>query len=65
MSMIKIIERELNKKAKIDFYQFQPGDVKESFADIEHSKNLLGYYPLTPISKGIPAFIKWYKSFYV
>lgn len=64
MDMIACIERELGKKAKIQFKDIQPGDVKKTYADIEHSKNHLNYNPETTIEEGIPKFIKWYKSYH-
>jgi len=64
MDMIALIENELDKKAIIDFRPMQPGDVKESFADIIHSQNNLGFNPTTSIEKGIPKLIKWYKKYY-
>ena len=62
MYMISLIEKELNKKAIIDFQPMQKGDVKESFADIKYSKKMLSFLPNTPINKGIPLFINWYKN---
>ena len=64
MDMISIIEKELGKKAIINFQPMQPGDVKKSFADIEKSKELLSYEPYTSISSGIPKVIEWYRSYY-
>ena len=43
MDMIAVIEKYVNKKAKIRYLGMQPGDVKKTFADIEHSKRKLGY----------------------
>ena len=63
MDMIKIIEEELNSKAKIQFYDMQPGDVRNTFADISHAKELLGYSPKIAIEEGIPKFIDWYKFY--
>lgn len=63
MDMINIIEEELNEKAIIDYKEMQPGDVKQSFADIDKSKKLLNYSPSTSIKNGIPKFINWYKSY--
>ncbi len=63
LDMIKILERKLGKKAIINFEKMQPGDVKESFADIEKSKEKLIYSPKTSIEKGIPKFVDWYNSF--
>ena len=63
MDMISIIEKELGKKAEIDFQPMQPGDIKESFADIKISEEKLGYHPNTNIETGIVNFINWYKSY--
>ena len=64
MEMIRHIEQELGKKVEFDYLDMQPGDVKETFANIEHAKNKLNYNPKTSINEGIPKFIKWYKSYY-
>ena len=63
MDMIAIIENYLNKKAKIQYLDIQLGDVKKTFADIEHSKTKLGYDPKTSINEGIIKFIKWYENY--
>ena len=64
MDMINIIEHELDKKAIIDFKEMQPGDVKQSFADIDKSKEKLNYSPKISINQGIPKFINWYKNYH-
>ena len=61
--MIKIIETNLDKKARIDFQPMQPGDVPESFADIDRSIKKLNYNPKIDIESGIPLFIDWYNSY--
>jgi len=38
----------------------QPGDVKESFADIKISEEKLGYHSNTIIDTGIGNFVNWY-----
>ena len=64
MDMIGIIENNLGKKAQIDFQPMQPGDVPESFADIDKSIEMLDYRPETDINEGIPRFTTWYKEYY-
>lgn len=64
MDFIAALEDALGKKAAIDFMPMQPGDVKETFADIEATSQDFGFVPTTPITKGIPAFVAWYKTFY-
>ena len=64
MDMVHLIEENLGKKAKIDFQPMQPGDVRESYADIGKSVEMLEYKPITNIDVGIEQFIEWYKSSY-
>jgi UDP-glucuronate 4-epimerase len=64
MDVVHLIEENLGKKAKIDLQPMQPGDVPESFADIDKSKNLLGFQPKTDVEKGIKQFIQWYFQYF-
>ena len=64
MDYVGLIEKQLGKKAEIDFKPMQPGDVQETYADIEAIQKLTGYAPKTTIEEGIPRFIDWYKEFY-
>ncbi|MFO7889330.1 MAG: GDP-mannose 4,6-dehydratase [bacterium] len=63
-SLIKLIERGLNKSAQIKRLPEQPGDMKETFADITKAKKELGYRPIISIKDGINEFINWYRSVY-
>jgi UDP-glucuronate 4-epimerase len=64
MDFIRIIEKSLGKKAQIELLPMQPGDVEETFADIEGLRKLVGFNPSTPLEEGLPRFIDWYTSFY-
>lgn len=61
---IECIEKELGKKAKKKYLPLQPGDMLETYADIERSTKMLDYYPKTSVEEGIKKFINWYKSYY-
>ena len=63
MDMITLIEQSLRKKVELNLMDIQPGDVKKTFADIEYSRDKLGYEPTTSITEGIPAFIRWYRDY--
>jgi UDP-glucuronate 4-epimerase len=65
MDVIKVIEKNLNKKAIIDFLPMQAGDVTESFADIDKAKTMLKYKPKTNIDKGIKKFVNWYLDYFL
>jgi UDP-glucuronate 4-epimerase len=63
MKVVEILEAECGKKAEIDFQPMQPGDVRQSFADIEAITRDLGYKPTTSIDVGVPKFVQWYKEY--
>jgi UDP-glucuronate 4-epimerase len=64
MRVIELLEKALGRKAEIRFEPMQPGDVKESFADIDDIARDLGYAPTTSIDEGIPKFIAWYREYH-
>jgi UDP-glucuronate 4-epimerase len=64
MRFIETIERATNNKAIIEFAEMQPGDVKETYADIASAQRDLGFQPKTPIDKGIPQFVDWYRQYH-
>lgn len=64
MDFIKILEQSLGKKAIIKFAPMHPGDVKETYADIEDAKHDFGFSPKTSITEGLPKFVEWYKEYY-
>ncbi len=60
--LISMIESKLNKKAILDKYPIQPGDVKQTFADISKARTELGYEPKYNLEVGIQKFINWYEE---
>ena len=65
MDVVHLIEENLGKKAEIDFQPMQPGDVPESFADIDKSVEILGYKPTTNVDIGVRNFLQWYNNYFV
>ena len=64
MRYIDLIERALDRKAMIELLPMQPGDVAETYADIEDSRRDLGFEPETSIEDGIPRFIAWFREYH-
>jgi UDP-glucuronate 4-epimerase len=64
MTMISVIEKSIGKKAVLNMLPMQPGDVRDTFADISAIQNDLGYHPTTSIDVGVPKFINWFKSYH-
>ena len=64
MEFIRIVEEELGRKAEKNLLPMQPGDVPETSADIQKSRNLLGFDPKTPLRDGVRSFLSWYRDYY-
>lgn len=58
--LIKAIEESCGKKAIIDRLPEQPGDVPQTFADIQKARKLLNYNPSTDLKTGLEGFHSWY-----
>ncbi len=57
---VSIIEKNLNKKAKITYKKKQPGDVIATNASNKKLRNFIKYSPKTKIEKGISNYINWF-----
>jgi UDP-glucuronate 4-epimerase len=64
-TLIEYIEQELGKKAKLNELPMQPGEIVETFADIEESKKTLGFQPRISLKEGISQFIEWFKEYHL
>jgi UDP-glucuronate 4-epimerase len=64
LDFIATIEQACGRKAKTELAPMQPGDVKETYADISAISRDLGFAPTTPISVGIPKFVEWYRAYH-
>ena len=64
LDFIATIEAALGKKAIIEPAPIQPGDVKDTYADIAASRRDLGFSPKVTIREGIPKFVAWYRAYY-
>ncbi|NKB97817.1 MAG: NAD-dependent epimerase/dehydratase family protein [Pseudomonadales bacterium] len=61
---IEVLEETLGIEAKKNLLPLQPGDVPDTFANVEDLIRDHDYQPSTPIETGISEFVKWYKSYY-
>jgi UDP-glucuronate 4-epimerase len=64
LDFIAVLERLLGRTATKELLPIQPGDVPESFADIEASRRDLGFEPQTTIEVGLARFVEWYKHYH-
>lgn len=64
MDYIHILEDKIGKKAELNMLPMQPGDVPETYADVDDLARDAGYRPNMPIETGIERFVDWYRNFY-
>jgi UDP-glucuronate 4-epimerase len=64
MAFIDVLESCLGKKAERRLLPMQPGDVFETYADVEDLIRDVGFRPATPIEEGVRRFTDWYREYY-
>lgn len=64
MRVVQLLEEATGKQALLDPQPMQPGDVKDTFADISAIERDLGFAPTTTIDEGVPRFVSWYRDYH-
>ena len=64
MKYIEVLEQCLGKTAEKELLPLQPGDVPDTYADVEALVQDIGYKPDTSIEEGIERFVSWYRDYY-
>ena len=64
MEFVGILEELIGKKAIIENKPMQPGDMYETYADISHLTETVGFSPVVDIRTGLKHFVDWYKEYY-
>jgi UDP-glucuronate 4-epimerase len=62
--LVRLIERSMGKKARIEFAAPQKGDVSRTYADVSRARSALGYAPKVSIEEGVDRFVSWYREHY-
>ena len=61
---IETLEKALGKTAEKEFLPLQPGDVRDTCADVSDLVEHFNYKPSTTIKEGIQQFVNWYREYY-
>ena len=64
LRFVELIESACGREAIKEFAEMQPGDVKETYADIGPAQRDFGFQPQTSIDEGIPRFVAWYREYH-
>jgi UDP-glucuronate 4-epimerase len=62
--VVELLEKEFDRKAKIELLPMQAGDVPETCADIDDLMRAVGFRPVTSIEDGVRNFVSWYKEYH-
>jgi len=60
--LVNVIGQALGRTPRIQHQPMQPGDVRETFADVSLAGRELGYAPTTNLEEGIRRYIAWYRA---
>jgi UDP-glucuronate 4-epimerase len=61
---IEVLENALGRKAEKNLLPMQPGDVPDTWADVESLARDVGYRPSTDLETGVKQFVEWYLGYY-
>ncbi|MGF1743145.1 NAD-dependent epimerase [Vibrio profundum] len=64
MDYIGALEKALSKKAKKEFLPIQPGDVPDTWANVDDLVEQFDYRPSMPVEQGVANFAEWFNSYY-
>ncbi len=64
MTYIGLLEEYLGRTAEKNLLPLQPGDVPDTWADVEDLARDVGYRPTTPVEEGVKRFVDWFMEYY-
>ena len=60
--LIAAVEEVLDKRGTMDQLPPQPGDMRQTHADIAKARRLLNWQPQVPLHEGLREFVEWWQS---
>jgi len=64
LDYIEALENSMGIKAEKELLPLQPGDVPDTYADVDDLVKEFGYKPSMPVKEGVENFAKWYKDYH-
>ena len=64
LDYITMLETVFGKTTEKELLPLQPGDVPDTYADVQALVDDVGYKPSTTLQEGVEKFAVWYKEFY-
>jgi UDP-glucuronate 4-epimerase len=64
LDYIAAIEKALGKKAQMNLLPLQPGDVPDTWANVDDLVEQFDYHPNTSVERGVTNFVAWFRGYY-
>ncbi|MFT6691318.1 MAG: UDP-glucuronate 4-epimerase [Colwellia sp.] len=64
LDFIQSLEKSIGAAAHKNLMPMQPGDVYQTYADVEDLFTATGYKPSMSVEQGVDNFVQWYRKFY-
>ncbi len=64
LKYIEVIETCVGRRAEKNLLPMQPGDVPDTWAEVDDLQSDVGYVPSTPVEKGVERFVRWFRAYY-
>ncbi|GAB2519460.1 NAD-dependent epimerase [Lysobacter humi (ex Lee et al. 2017)] len=64
MRYIEVLEDCFGRRVERRLLPLQPGDMPDTYADVEALRRDTGYAPSTPVEVGVARFVEWYRAYY-
>ena len=64
LDYIRALEKAIGKEAQMNLLPLQPGDVPDTFADVDDLVSEFDYRPSTPVAEGVERFVSWYREYF-
>ena len=64
LRFISTIEQALGRRAQKNLLPMQPGDVPDTFSDVDPLASDFDYQPSVSVENGIARFVEWYRDYY-
>ena len=64
LDFVESLESSLGMEVKKNFMPMQPGDVYQTYAEVEDLFEVTGHRPKVGVEEGVKRFVEWYRQFY-
>ena len=62
--VVDLLEQALGRTTRHELLPMQPGDVPETYADVDDLMRDVGFRPATAIADGVARFVAWYRAYH-